>query len=304
VQLPAHMGNSEEDGEVALLPAEGQRGRITVFTVCDAFEQATVIKAIQRKHASTTCSSCSEVVLVQGLPSYQPGLDKGDLFIFDYGVVVCWGLSAAQELSVLNTLRPCQVKPLRPEDVHKEELGFQYTSDQLPNIQNDVITISRLKALDQQVKLAISHALAQSSKLSVYETRVADLVELVRHLPESMMEHGEIKMPRKQMARLMGRVFIQKSEVNLLSSVLDTPEFFWRAPDALQALYGTVGEYLELEDRANLVNNRTVLIQSMLNMWSDHANHHHVARLDRIIIILIVVEVAIAFAQIVGFFNY
>jgi uncharacterized Rmd1/YagE family protein len=34
----------------------------------------------------------------------------------------------------------------------------------------------------------------------------------------------------------MGRVFIQKSEVNLLSSVLDTPEFFWRAPDALQAL--------------------------------------------------------------------
>ena len=39
-----------------------------------------------------------------------------------------------------------------------------------------------------------------------------------------------------QMACLMGRVFIQKSEVNLLSSVLDTPEFFWRAPDALQAL--------------------------------------------------------------------
>lgn len=58
----------------------------------------------------------------------------------------------------------------------------------------------------------------------------------VRHLPESMMLHGEIKMPRKQMARLMGQVFIQKSEVNLLSSVLDTPEFFWRAPDSLQEL--------------------------------------------------------------------
>ena len=48
-----------------------------------------------------------------------------------------------QELSLLRTLRPCQMKPLRPEDIHKEELGFQYTSDQLPNIQNDVITISR-----------------------------------------------------------------------------------------------------------------------------------------------------------------
>ena len=67
-------------------------------------------------------------------------------------------------------------------------------------------------------------------------TDVHDKHAQVRHLPQSMMEHGEIKMPRKQMACLMGRVFIQKSEVNLLSSVLDTPEFFWRAPDALQAL--------------------------------------------------------------------
>jgi uncharacterized Rmd1/YagE family protein len=37
-----------------------------------------------------------------------------------------------------------------------------------------------VKAKDQQVKLAISHALAQSSKLSVYETRAAALVEQVR----------------------------------------------------------------------------------------------------------------------------
>jgi len=32
----------------------------------------------------------------QGLPSYQPGLERGDLFIFDYGVIVCWGLAATQ----------------------------------------------------------------------------------------------------------------------------------------------------------------------------------------------------------------
>lgn len=32
-------------------------------------------------------------------------------------------------------------------------------------------------------------------------------------------------------------MFIQKSAVNLLSSVLDTPEFFWHAPDSFQTLY-------------------------------------------------------------------
>lgn len=35
-----------------------------------------------------------------------------------------------------------------------------------------------------QVRLAISHALAQSTKLSVYEERVVALVEESRHLPQ------------------------------------------------------------------------------------------------------------------------
>lgn len=33
-------------------------------------------------------------------------------------------------------------------------------------------------------------------------------------------------------------VFLQRSAVNLLSSVLDTPEFFWSAADNLQVCVG------------------------------------------------------------------
>lgn len=53
-----------------------------------------------------------------------------------------------------------------------------------------------------------------------------------------------------------GKVFIQKSAVNLLSTVLDTPEFFWSAPDTMQALYKRVCEYVELDDRVEVLNNR------------------------------------------------
>ena len=35
-------------------------------------------------------------------------------------------------------------------------------------------------------------------------------------------------------AKLIGKVFLQKSAVNLLGSVLGTPEFFWHAPDSFQ----------------------------------------------------------------------
>ena len=44
-------------------------------------------------------------------------------------------------------------------------------------------------------------------------------------------------------AKLMGRVYIEQSQLNLLGSVLDTPDFFWEQniPDAMQAIYDRVG---------------------------------------------------------------
>lgn len=41
-------------------------------------------------------------------------------------------------------------------------------------------------------------------------------------------------MSAKKLAQLIGKVFLQSSTLNLLSTVMDTPEFFWSAPDQLQ----------------------------------------------------------------------
>ena len=89
---------------------------------------------------------------------------------------------------------------------------------------------------DHHIKMSISHALTQSTKLSVYEQRVMEIVESTKDLPETLAATGEVGLTRGQIARLIGRVFIQKSAVNLLSTVLDTPEFFWSAPDSMQSL--------------------------------------------------------------------
>ena len=47
-----------------------------------------------------------------------------------------------------------------------------------------------------------------------------------------------------------------QAAVNLLSTVLDTPEFFWSAPDSMQNLYKRVCEYMELDNRVEVLNNR------------------------------------------------
>ncbi|KIY92677.1 Sporulation protein RMD1 [Monoraphidium neglectum] len=173
-----------------------------------------------------------------------------------YGVVCTWGLSQLREQEVVQLAKKCAEEPLSMEEVEIDQFQFVYSVHDPPSMSNDSITINRRQAADHQVKLAICHALAQSTKLCVYEERVIDLVMSTKHLPQHMAEHGTVRISAKEVAQLIGQVFLQRSAVNLLSSVLDTPEFFWSAPDAMQVLYERACEYLELETRVEVLNAR------------------------------------------------
>ena len=218
----------------------------------------------------------------------------GDVLYFDYGVVVFWGLSKKQEQDVLkNLVAPCQEFPLPPAKAAKDEFQFNYAANERAHIQNDTVTIDYRVHRNHMIKIAISHALAQSTKLVHFEARVLDIIEQTKNLPEHLANTGEIILSKKRIAQLIGTVFIEKSRVNLLSSVLDTPEFFWEVPDNLQTLYERVYEYMELKERVTVLNNRYQVLTEMLDMLRDHQNNSHSAALECIVIWLIVVCVLV-----------
>ena len=123
------------------------------------------------------------------------------------------------------------VKPIcvgleREENVETEDFEFRYTSTTKPNIANDCITLDVRSASNHGLKQAISYAIAQSTKLGTYEERIADIIDTTIELPKQLAATGKVKMGRKDMSKLIGRVFLDKCAVNLLSSVLDTLEWF------------------------------------------------------------------------------
>eukprot|EP00798_Chlamydomonas_sp_ICE-L_P011686 gene11686-34409_t len=264
-----------------LLSTVGKRGRITVFGVADSFCHVSLVKLINELYPTAVRQVYPEVMYLQTPFAARGGL--GDVFIFDYGIVACWGLTEDQEGVLLKQLEPAWKVELADEEIQSDNFSFHYSGLQQPHIQNETITI-------------------HNSKLGVYENRIGELVEDIRYLPDMLAEHGEINMPPKEMARLMGKVFLQKSTVNLLSSVLDTPDFFWRMPDNLQTLYDSVLEYLQLGDRVELINGRFVVIQKMLKLWSNHSYHQYISRLEVVVMWLVFLEVALAAAEVAGFF--
>ncbi len=52
-----------------------------------------------------------------------------------------------------------------------------------------------------------------------------------------------MKIRPDDIAKLLGRVFLEQSRLNLLSTVLDTPDFFYErdVPDQMQSIYEKVG---------------------------------------------------------------
>lgn len=50
-----------------------------------------------------------------------------------------------------------------------------------------------------------------------YERRVVDIVLETKELPETLAQSGQVNISSSEIAKLIGKVFLQKSAVNLLS---------------------------------------------------------------------------------------
>jgi uncharacterized Rmd1/YagE family protein len=277
----------------------GARGRITTYCVAESIDRKALELRLRERDATLPLHSFPDVIYGRYETVRSSGeVACGDVFYFDYGVIVLWNLAPEEERTVIRGLvAPALVDPLPATEVERDEFSFHYTASEKPHIQNDTFTINYRLAGDHLLKLSISHALAQSTKLSVYESRVMAIVEETKDLPEALATVGEIRMGRRQIAQLIGRVFLQRSAVNLLSTVLDTPEFFWSAPDAMQALYKRCCEYLEYDNRVEVLNSRFGVLAEMLDMLRDQANSHPGVRLEWIVIWLILVEVLIGLLE-------
>ncbi|KAI9468381.1 hypothetical protein BX667DRAFT_512626 [Coemansia mojavensis] len=220
---------------------------------------------------------------------------SSEVFLFDYGVVVIWGMTEQHEKEFLRELEPFEVEKVDEDDIETEELEFYINSKAQSRIYNDVISLRTTKG--HMAKLAISHAIAQATKLSLYESLVDETIEATRYIPQRMAESGTVEMTRKGLIKKIGQLFIMRVNVNLVSNILDTPEIFWSEP-TLQPLYMAIREYLEIPQRVEIMNHRVSVISDLLDMLNGHLNGMHGEFLEWIVIILIGVEIIIGVATI------
>jgi len=87
----------------------------------------------------------------------------------------------------------------------------------------------------------------------------------------------------------LGSFSLRENSVNLESDILDVPDYFWDN-DRYQEKYKKMAEYLEIEKRTEILNQRLDIIKELLDMLNDELTSSHESRLMWIIIFLLAFE--------------
>ncbi|KAL8970254.1 MAG: hypothetical protein Q9197_003913 [Variospora fuerteventurae] len=220
-----------------------------------------------------------------------------EIFLFDYGTVVIWGMTPAQETRFLHDISKFSTgEPLSPADIQTENFNFYYTREYQARIYNDFISLREKK--NYMTKLAISHALSQSVKTSLFEDLLSTTIASTHPLPQQLALTGRIALSRTEITKQIGQLFILRINIHLQGSVLDSPELMWAEPQ-LEPVYGAVRSYLEMDQRVGLLTERLEVLGDLLAVLKDQVGTRHGEYLEWIVIVLIAAEILVAAINIV-----
>ncbi|HOP65108.1 MAG TPA: RMD1 family protein [Spirochaetota bacterium] len=210
--------------------------------------------------------------------------ENGDIFIFSYGVIVFWDISRDQRLHILDDVERFENEPL--DNMLTDEFSYSRGEASM-RIHEDHIYLESAETLE---KLAVSHGIAQSLKLSELESYAWGTIDAVSHIPRRIAKTGKSRLKRRDLAKIRGRLFVADMDINLNYDLLDTPEFFWEYPE-VESLYGKTVKYLDVKPRIEILDKKLTVIRELFNMLADEQNHKHSAVLEWIIIWLIAIEI-------------
>ncbi|KAJ8947511.1 hypothetical protein NQ314_008589 [Rhamnusium bicolor] len=98
-------------------------------------------------------------------------------------------------------------------------------------------------------------------------------------------------MTREEVLRKHGELFALRHYLNLSSDVLDTPDFYWEN-EQFENLYNQVCAYFCISKRTRVMNEKINHCVALIELLSTHLSDKHHIRLEWMIIVLIMVEVA------------
>ncbi|HEY2526792.1 MAG TPA: RMD1 family protein [Xanthobacteraceae bacterium] len=223
--------------------------------------------------------------------TFRAGHD-GAVTIFRYGVVVLFGLSVLEEDEVLQKLRSRVVRPIEIWEDEAATIDIAADKDEQILPGGPIL----VKAITPEHMVVIADALAKSVVLARDEREVSSVIDVIEPFARQLAEKGRAPGGRRTILKYVGNALLVQHRVSGRVAVGDKPDAVWDRPD-LERLYARLQDEYELKERAEALSRKLAVISETAEVLTDMIDTKRSLRLETIIVVLILSEIAITTYQ-------
>lgn len=214
------------------------------------------------------------------------------IMLFAFGSVVFINCPEMVYLNFMEYLR--QFKP------EMKMIGWdRYQDDYALHIADEEVMLTDEYAVVKEFQPfypeMVATVLAKSVGLERVEEHLGEILDSLESLIERL-EKGKLQISDKKLAVATGKVV--RHEYNSISyiMILDKPDITWENSLA-ENLYEKMSVFFELNDRYQIIKSKTEVLNNILTGFSSISHSLRGLWVELIILLLIVVEVALMFAE-------
>jgi uncharacterized Rmd1/YagE family protein len=217
---------------------------------------------------------------------------NGYAVLFRYGVAVLIGLSPIEEDT---TIRGLQTRIIGRYEKPEEETAAIEVSDSY----DDQIPPGgpiQAKDLSPPRLVVIADALAKNVALTRDEREVTRVFEVIEPLAADLSKRGRTPVARGNMLRLIGRALLVRHRMTGRVEIEEKPDVLWDRWD-LERLHARLADEYELKERATILARKLEVVSETARALTELIDASRSLRLEVMIVLLIVIEVLIAFYE-------
>ena len=141
--------------------------------------------------------------------------------------------------------------------------------------------------------LILADILAKSVALARYEREIASVFDTIEPAASRLAVSGRLPKARKALLQLIGSALLAQHRVSGRIAFAEKPDVLWENPE-LGRLYARLEDEYEIIERGTLLNSKVAVVGSAAETFTDMMDTARSARLELLIVILILVEIVIA----------
>lgn len=215
----------------------------------------------------------------------------GIAVLLRYGVVVCFGLQPAEQVSFLDDIHRLVREPFA-EPV-SDEVELLLAADQPEGMAQGRV---RLQAFDLQRLQLVADVLAKSVVLAHYEARVGEQFDQIEPLAQRLKQGRGVGSQGKQLLVHIGDILGIEAKMVGRVEVSEKPELLWDHPQH-ERLYLRLEDEYELTERHAALERKLKLMSRTAETVLSILQDKRTLRVEWYITILIVIEIFITLGE-------